>query len=101
MLFNKALVEKILSARRLRLGEHGKGVWSERMYAAKTDYRNYSIFAYLYIKYVRRERLMDIDDGGAIREGFSSLQEFNDVWIKCYGSWNPNGEVYVIGFGEE
>jgi hypothetical protein len=130
MLFNKELVEKILSGKKVETRRAWKRcmVREDRVYAAKTDYRNDSIFAYLYIKYVRRERLMDMmvlygkdshrcikfaylyikyvrrerlmdmGDDGAIREGFSSLQEFKDVWVKCYGSWNPDEEVYVIGF---
>jgi hypothetical protein len=100
MLFNKELVEKILSGKKVETRRAWKRcmVREDRVYAAKTDYRSDSIFAYLYIKYVRRERLMDMGDDGAIREGFSSLQEFKDVWVKCYGSWNPDEEVYVIGF---
>ncbi|MEM4715449.1 MAG: hypothetical protein QXW85_04930, partial [Candidatus Nitrosocaldus sp.] len=51
-------------------------------------------------RYVKRQRLGDMSDGDAILEGFSSLDEFRDVWVKCYGkdSWDPMLEVYVIGF---
>ncbi len=100
MLFNKALVDKILSGRKVETRRVWKRcmVKENRVYAAKTDYSKDSTFAYIYIKYIRKERLSDIDEYGAMLEGFSSLDEFKDVWIKCYGSWDPMQEVYVIGF---
>ncbi|MEM4175921.1 MAG: ASCH domain-containing protein, partial [Candidatus Nitrosocaldus sp.] len=71
-----------------------------RVYSASTDYSRDGIFAHLYIKYVKKQRLGEMSDEDAMLEGFSSLEEFKDVWIECYGidSWDPMLEVYVIGF---
>jgi len=100
MLFNRSLMDKILSGRKVETRRIWKRcmVKENRIYAARTDYSKDSVFAYIYIKYVRRERLCDMDDHSAMLEGFSSLDEFKYVWIRCYGSWNPMQEVYVIGF---
>ncbi|MEM1941933.1 MAG: ASCH domain-containing protein [Candidatus Nitrosocaldus sp.] len=102
LLFNRCLVEPILAGRKVET----RRVWKRclvkpnKVYTASTDYSRKSIFAHLYIRYVKRQRLGDMSDGDAILEGFSSLDEFRDVWVKCYGkdSWNPMLEVYVIGF---
>ncbi|GBC73579.1 hypothetical protein HRbin04_00982 [archaeon HR04] len=102
LLFNRCLVEPILTGRKVET----RRVWKRclvkpnRVYTASTDYSRDGIFARLYIKYVKRQRLGEMSDEDAMLEGFSSLEEFKNVWIGCYGidSWDPMLEVYVIGF---
>ncbi|MEM4635735.1 MAG: ASCH domain-containing protein [Candidatus Nitrosocaldus sp.] len=102
LLFNRCLVEPILAGRKVET----RRVWKRclvkpnRVYSASTDYSRDGIFAHLYIKYVKKQRLGEMSDEDAMLEGFSSLEEFKDVWIECYGidSWDPMLEVYVIGF---
>lgn len=102
LLFNRCLVEPIIAGRKVET----RRVWKrclvkpDGVYAASTDYSRKGIFAHIYIKYVRRQRLGEMSDRDAMLEGFSSLEEFREVWMRCYGSnsWNPMLEVYVIGF---
>ncbi|MCS6767499.1 MAG: ASCH domain-containing protein [Candidatus Nitrosocaldus sp.] len=102
LLFNRHLVKLIVSGRKVET----RRVWKRcivkpgNVYTASTDYSRKGIFAHLYIRYVKRQRLGEMSDRDAMLEGFSSLEEFRDVWIRCYGkdSWNPMLEVYVIGF---
>ncbi|MFN4336279.1 MAG: ASCH domain-containing protein [Candidatus Nitrosocaldus sp.] len=102
LIFNRCLVEPILAGRKVET----RRVWKrclvkpDRVYTASTNYSVKGIFAHLYIRYVKRQRLGDMSDEDAILEGFSSLDEFRDVWMRCYGrdSWDPMLEVYVIGF---
>lgn len=79
-------------------------VWSrcmvreDKIYKARTNYSKNSIFALIKITYVRKEKLGDVDQASAIREGYNSLNEFIKEWSKIYGSWDPDLPVYVIGF---
>lgn len=68
------------------------------VYNAKTDFRKESIFAKIKIKYIRRERLGSITNDGVRKEGFRSIREFQKIWTDIYGSWDPDMEIFVIGF---
>lgn len=69
-----------------------------KVYDASTDFRKKSVFARIVITYVRKEKLGSIDENGIRKEGCSSIQEFRTFWTDSYGSWDPDAEVYVIGF---
>jgi len=47
---------------------------------------------------MRKEHLREITDAGALREGYPSIPEFVEAWLKLHGAWNPNLEVTVIRF---
>ncbi len=55
-------------------------------------------FADLEIGDVERRRLADFTDDDAIEEGNYSLEEFQDLWRRSYGSWNPEEIVTIIRF---
>lgn len=55
-------------------------------------------FADLEVSDVYRKRLGDFDDDDANREGGYTLDEFQQVWRRLHGSWNPDEVVYVIRF---
>jgi hypothetical protein len=44
------------------------------------------------------EKLGDLDDEAARREGFADLLEFEAYWERLHGKWDPNLEVWVIKF---
>ena len=67
-------------------------------YKAKTNFGNSSTFATIMITYIRKERLGSIDSDGVKREGCKSLDEFKQIWIDSYSSWQPDAQVFVIGF---
>lgn len=100
LLFKKELVIPILKGIKVET----RRVWNKCMvkegsiHKAKTDYRKDSTFALLYIKYVKRQRLKDMNDEDARKEGFNSLNEFINAWIRCYKYYDPEMMVYVIGF---
>lgn len=55
------------------------------------------------ILHLWREPLTSITRGGAVREGFSSIQDFQSTWIELYGkkgkfSWYTNPDVWGICF---
>jgi hypothetical protein len=47
---------------------------------------------------VRRERLSEIDEAAASREGFATKTDFLTYWWTLYGSSDPSTEVWVIRF---
>jgi uncharacterized protein YhfF len=47
---------------------------------------------------VYRERLGDMSESDAAREGDYSLAEFRDVWRDIHGQWNPDEQVWVVAF---
>ncbi len=100
MLFKPCLVEPILNGRKTETRRLWKRCFIKvgNNYKAKTNFRNDSIFATVKIAYIRKERLGNINTEGLKREGCRSLNEFKRIWIDSYGSWQPNAQVYVIGF---
>lgn len=100
MLFKDNMKKAILNG----IKTETRRVWSRcmvkegKIYKARTNYSNNSIFALIKITYVRREKLGNTDEIDATREGYNSLSEFIKEWSKIYGSWDPDLTVYVIGF---
>ncbi|RLF26479.1 MAG: hypothetical protein DRN14_06780, partial [Thermoplasmata archaeon] len=47
---------------------------------------------------IRKEKLGDITEEDAKREGCSSVAEFRKVWEEIHGKWDPEQEIYVIEF---
>jgi len=45
-----------------------------------------------------RQRLGDMKPSEAHKEGYRTLQDFQEAWIKINGSWNPNLTVWVYEF---
>jgi len=54
--------------------------------------------AYAVVTNVYVQRLGDVSDEDARKEGFPSLEEFKRVWREIYGSFNPEQRVVVIEF---
>lgn len=99
MLFKARFIEPILQGRKTET----RRLWKQPMvragntYGARSAY-NADAFATLKILYVRREKLGSIDSEGIRREGCETLEEFKRIWADAYGSWDPDAEVFVIGF---
>jgi hypothetical protein len=100
MLFKRYLVEPILGETKTET----RRLWKRCLvkvggtYKAKTNFRNSSTFATITITYIRKERLGNIDADSVRKEGCQSLDEFKQIWIDSYGSWQPDAQVFVIGF---
>jgi len=100
MLFKPYLVEPILRGTK----SETRRLWKRclvkvgRTYRAKTNFRNDSAFATIMITYIRKEKLGSIDSNGVRKEGCQSLKDFKLIWMDIHGSWQPDIEVFVIGF---
>lgn len=100
ILFKREFVDPILSSAKTESRRRWKRplVREGGVYWAATGFRREDRFAKLRVKYVRRQRLGDVTEEDAKKEGCSSLEEFREVWRRVYGSWDPDEEVYVVGF---
>ena len=100
MLFKRYLVEPILNGTKTET----RRLWKRCLvkvggtYKAKTNFGNNSAFATIMIAYIRKEKLGSIDSDELKKEGCKSLDEFKQIWIDSYGSWQPDVQVFVIGF---
>ena len=55
-------------------------------------------YTYILVTGVRRQKLRDMDNEDAKREGFRKLEEFMNAWRKIYGGLNLDEDVVVIEF---
>jgi len=100
MLFKPYLVEPILKGAKTET----RRLWKRCLvkvgsnYKAKTNFRSNSAFATIKIAYIRREKLGNVNSDDAKKEGCRSLNEFKRIWIDSHGSWQPDTQVFVIGF---
>jgi len=47
---------------------------------------------------LRRQRLGDISEHDAKREGFASVEQFIAAWVRINGRWTPDRVVWVVDF---
>ncbi len=55
-------------------------------------------YVYAVVTDVYTQKLGEVTDDDARKEGFSSLEEFKKVWREIYGSFQPDQRVVVIEF---
>lgn len=102
MLFKPEHVEMILAGRKTQT----RRAWKRPMakvggvYKVRTKLMTPEYHCKIEVTAIRKERLGDITEEDARKEGYASISEYYDVWerINGRGSWNPNQEVYVIDF---
>lgn len=102
MIFRPELIDKILSGKKTetrRPVKDGKPCRYEqgRTYSLQSA-RGKPGVGRIRVREVRRERLGEIDEDGAQREGFESRKEFFDYWKKLYEKVDEDVEVWVIHF---
>ncbi|WP_333782400.1 ASCH domain-containing protein [Candidatus Desulforudis audaxviator] len=51
-------------------------------------------FAYVRITAVRRERLDDITDDDARKEGYPSVEAYREAFERIYGFWDTDAEAW-------
>jgi hypothetical protein len=50
------------------------------------------------VKKIYRQRLEDMTEEDASKEGYASLEDFMDDWTKLYSSWDEGKAVWVVEF---
>jgi hypothetical protein len=98
MMFKKGLIDMVISGRKTQTRRLHKNVLKVgRIYSVKRSwYKNTD--QYIQITKVYSQKLGDVSEEEARKEGFGSLDEFRDVWIRINGGWDPEMEVTVYEF---
>jgi hypothetical protein len=76
------------------------------IYKAKLQMLSKEYFAKIKVTKLYKQRLCDMTQEDARKEGYPHLKEFEKIWIEINGEWNNrisghwngNEEVYVIEF---
>ena len=98
MMFKKDLLEMVLSGAKTQTRRRHKNPLKEKQkYVVKRNWYN-NTENYILIKKVYPQKLGDISEEEAKKEGFSDLDKFRDAWIRINGSWDPNMVVTVYEF---
>ncbi len=102
MLFSKKHIKQIITGDKTQTRRRSdtKGVKIGNSYRACE-----SIFtkredspAYVVVTDVYKERLGDLSEEDAKKEGGYTVEEFKNVWLDIHGEWNKNERVWVIEF---
>ena len=67
------------------------------IYKCKLKMLSKEYFALIKVTKFYKQRLGDMTNKDAKKEGYNSLREFYNIWIQINGDFNPQ-EVYVIEF---
>jgi len=100
ILFKPEHVEPILRGEKTQTRRIGRCRWRPgSIHQAKTSLKKGSKpFALLRIVSVRQERLGDISEDDAKKEGYSSVEAYKEVFKRIYGWWDENELVWVVDF---
>ena len=98
MMFKKDLLEMVLSGRKTQTRRRHKNPLKEKQkYVVKKNWYNNTEY-YIRITRVYPQKLGDVSEEEAHKEGFSGLDKFRDAWIRINGSWDPDMVVTVYEF---
>ncbi|MFA4834944.1 MAG: ASCH domain-containing protein [Dehalococcoidia bacterium] len=99
ILFKPEHVPMILDDTKTQTRRKGKRRWKVgSVHQAKTNFKKDSTFASVRILAVREELLGCITTEDAKAEGYNSIAEYKEVFIKIYGQWTPEEVIHVVDF---
>lgn len=103
MIFGRAIVGKVLSGEKTETRRPLKPGQLVSQYRAGRDYaiqdkRGGFALARMYVHAVVQEKLGDLTEEGAVREGFASVADFVAYWRLLYGHHDPELPVVVVTF---
>ena len=100
MLFKPEHEEMILERRKTATRRMWKkprvkvgGIYKCKKIMLSKDY-----FAKIKVIKLFKQKLKYMGEGDALKEGYHSLDVFQDIWVKINGNWNQEAEPYVIEF---
>lgn len=98
MMFKKELLDLVLSGRKTQTRRlHSRLLRVGHIYAIQVS-RVESTGYYIKITNVYQQRLGDVSEDEAAKEGFDNLEEFKETWIRISGSWDSEMKVVVYDF---
>jgi N4-acetylcytidine amidohydrolase len=98
LIFKKQFLKPILSGKKTQTRRvHSRLLKVGNTYTIQVS-RTRSTGHYLKITKLYHQKLGEVGEEEAQKEGFDSLEEFKQAWIEINGSWNPKQEVIVYEF---
>jgi hypothetical protein len=99
-LFKRELLRKVLEGQKTQTRRiHKVTLKPGRTYAARCT-RFEKAQARILITAARQEKLGDITQEDARKEGFTSPEAFKQAWTEMHGDWNPDQIVTVYDFAK-
>ena len=102
MLFKRTLLEKIIAGEKTATRRPTERKPGRRVFEVgeRVGVRNGYVKFKAYITIVRRyrQKLGDMTDEDARKEGCKDLEDFKRIWKKIYRKWNPRKVVWVYEF---
>lgn len=98
MLFKRSLLALIIQGRKTQTRRLHKHQLKEGCIYPITDQWFAKPKAHIKILKVYQQRLGDITETEARKEGFNSIEEFKQAWTQINGSWQPETTVTVYEF---
>ena len=97
-MFKRELLDLVISGKKTQTRRRHKNPLKEgRIYAVKRNWLE-ATGEYIRITKVYPQKLGDVSEEEAIKEGFSGLDKFREAWIRINGNWDPEMEVTVYEF---
>lgn len=99
LLFDNYFVEPILESRKTvtRRGWERCLVKAGSTQTLMCYYSRFGVFGKAKVESVQRQKLSEMREEDARREGFDCLEEFKTYWQR-FGPWKEEQEVWVIAF---
>ena len=100
MLFKPEHIKMILSGKKTMT----RRAWKKPMvkvggvYKCKTKLYSKDYFAKIRVDKLCQQKLGDATLGDVKKEGYSSRDDFREIWIKINGNWDLEQTVWVIEF---
>jgi hypothetical protein len=97
MMFKRDLLEKVLSGLKTQTRRLNTNFREGKTYTLKKNWVE-NTGKHIKITKTYNQKLGEINYSEIIKEGFSSLEEFREVWIRINGKWEPDMVVTVYEF---
>ena len=98
MLFKKSLIAKVIDGSKTQTRRGTARTYKVGRTYGVTCRRYQKSQAHIQILKAQQQRLCDISLADVKAEGFNTLEEFKETWIKINGSWNPDQTVTAYKF---
>jgi len=100
LIFTERNIELILQGKKTQTRRIWKRIKVKKggIYKIKRHIFSKKHYGLIQVTDIRKEKLGNITEEDAKKEGYGSVAEFKKVWEEIYGRWNPEQEVYVIEF---
>lgn len=96
-IFKKSILEKVLQGKKTMTIRYNGGFDEGKTYAVRANMNEKAKARILIIK-KQKKKLGDLTPEDIAKEGCKSFEEFQQIWERLYGKWNPEDTVFCYEF---